>query len=898
MDWLRDSLVTLFKEQSACKILSNYYHYASYHRNNHESVNDREFINVYQQLNKQLNRDEIVNLYHMTTEKMKMDERYSRLDKSVFNLLLNYTKSMLRYDGRIIKCRYQDLLKWRMTTLKIDQDILVSAFLAMKDIHVGIKRDIFDWAIIIKSDNTRLHNLLSQGMAENHFHLKGSAPTFNLSFTGLMNDLSISKVYKVDDGVSRLGKDIDDDIPMSSAITVAALIRLILFTTMIEDRPILSRLENILRLIVENKITDEYTSMYIGEIQETINAYRFTMLTSRTTDRWDRVDYADIRIHNQDRATRHFAGERYLMYTCFKKLYEGNQEMLKYADLFYVYIVLKNTIRGELIQQNEQVGFSNFKDYQDRKTIALSNGILKRAVEPTAILSSVKSQNVESIEARIVPSRDYSDMVRQIEDMDNRITLEVLRDHENCWVDRSYISEAERRDLEYPLLSKNEKIIRKQEELKEKYFYVYHYPKRPDSLAGCQDKTILSAATRHEGYRRELKRASLNLCDIRVRHPRLASRILGIDACSDELVTRSEVYGQAFRCLKGHIPNWEYHRLYTDGYHIPLLKATYHVGEEFLDVIDGLRAIDEAIIFLELTHGDRLGHAIALGIDVRDWYTQKCNRVCLAQQDIIDNIAWLIHKIKKYHVPNGASIVNKLEELYYDYYARIYADAMRQVDDKDKIGLIPPDLYIKAWELRGDDPNAYISDEVGVTYWDRCGKRVSHDYLPEGVADLYIAYHYNAQVKLKGRTKDILKIEPYMIEATQHVQRAMQEEIRQRGIGIECNPSSNVLISNFGRYDKHPILQFNNAGLGVDEQNNPQLFASINTDDQGVFNTLLENEYALMGIALEKVKDQDGNYVYNQSNIYDWLDRIRRMGLEQSFRQHLYEKSVPIHYNL
>lgn len=39
-----------------------------------------------------------------------------------------------------------------------------------------------------------------------------------------------------------------------------------------------------------------------------------------------------------------------------------------------------------------------------------------------------------------------------------------------------------------------------------------------------------------------------------------------------------------------------------------------------------------------------------------------------------------------------------------------------------------------------------------------------------------------------------------------------------------------------------------------------------------------------MALALEKVEDEDGNKVYNTSMIYDWLDRIRQMGLEMSFK--------------
>lgn len=71
-------------------------------------------------------------------------------------------------------------------------------------------------------------------------------------------------------------------------------------------------------------------------------------------------------------------------------------------------------------------------------------------------------------------------------------------------------------------------------------------------------------------------------------------RILGIDAASNEVGCRAEVFGSVFRYLKNHI------KVVDDGLtrkKLPQLGATYHVGEEFLDIADGLRAIDEAIHF-------------------------------------------------------------------------------------------------------------------------------------------------------------------------------------------------------------------------------------------------------------------------------------------------------------
>ena len=82
------------------------------------------------------------------------------------------------------------------------------------------------------------------------------------------------------------------------------------------------------------------------------------------------------------------------------------------------------------------------------------------------------------------------------------------------------------------------------------------------------------------------------------------------------------------------------------------------------------------------------------------------------------------------------------------------------------------------------------------------------------------------------------------------------------------------------------ITQFYNEGLTFDQEklnNSSQIWTSINTDDQGVFDIKLENEYALIARALERKIDENGNPVYSKTMIYNWLDKIRKMGLEQSF---------------
>lgn len=102
------------------------------------------------------------------------------------------------------------------------------------------------------------------------------------------------------------------------------------------------------------------------------------------------------------------------------------------------------------------------------------------------------------------------------------------------------------------------------------------------------------------------------------------------------------------------------------------------------------------------------------------------------------------------------------------------------------------------------------------------------------------------------------------------------------------------MIGTFKRYASHPIIRFYNKVLVPDNskvRECPQIWVSINTDDQGVFNIKLENEYALLARALEKEVDENGKPLYSKTMIYDWLDEIREMGLRQSFLQEKREDS-------
>lgn len=102
------------------------------------------------------------------------------------------------------------------------------------------------------------------------------------------------------------------------------------------------------------------------------------------------------------------------------------------------------------------------------------------------------------------------------------------------------------------------------------------------------------------------------------------------------------------------------------------MNITYHVGEDFFDIADGLRAVEEAMIYFNLKNGDRLGHCLVLGTDVRKYYTMRYNTICCTKQVLLDNMAWLHHKCKRLF--GFTSLCYYLEGIFNQYFMKYIKD--------------------------------------------------------------------------------------------------------------------------------------------------------------------------------------------------------------------------------
>lgn len=901
--------------------------------------------------------DELHNMYYFFESEFFWQNRklkdeppggISKGDESKFNVfdaLTAFNSTVLLEEDEVV-CQYAHILRWRDMIVELEEDLFITSYLAYKDCMGADERTNFFWKPVIGHNNRALNRLVAQGIAENHFHLKGSAPLFHLSWISLMNNVDSRKFQSQLDEYeqNRLQTHITynryDNYHLSHMWRQAALIRTFLFC-MLKDTSFLLQAYRVPKDIFLELCTDEEKRKVqnilkknginsriidLKRVQELLfiqqdslsNQTAFDIrrkaaeiwIQQKLTDEkgiWDASGVIQMNIERlQDwgksildyticeeyltynpkgRVNEALAGERWFMYQIFRRIYRGKKEdiLVKYANWFYLYIVIKANMRRELIQANKNVGFDNFRRYQDRKDIFIDETVYEKIYLKMAVRDTIYNQHISSLEARIAPKESTGAMISSIEKYDNAIT-EGLKDVER-------------------------------EALLNRYFYVVHFIKRSEHCIAGMDNL---EKCRHYQHRKVLEKQARAIVKLRNEGNSAAARILGIDACSPELWCRSEVFGQTFRFLKDHRVK-DTDQKYI-GFVCPQLMATYHVGEDFLDVIDGLRAIDEAIRFLNLRCGDRLGHALALGVDIDEWYEVKLNRVLINKMGYLDNLMWLYAKIRKYRIGDCTAAIEYIEKRFDEYFKEIYRNNM----DTEKIDSILNEAkeyydglgvrhgydyknlnfgiheYYDSWKLRGDNPALYedgyfkikgnmfdewdeyaINKEFPINYKIR--------YNPE-ISILYYMYHYNKRVKVIGDQIIEIKVNDKIKDAIKKVRIRMQREISDMGIGIEANPSSNYLIGTFRRYDKHPISKWYNLGLtnNMEELDEcPQMQISINTDDQGIFATYIENEYAYIALALEKATDQEGKKLYNRTMILQWLDNIRKSGINQSFLKNI-----------
>lgn len=420
------------------------------------------------------------------------------------------------------------------------------------------------------------------------------------------------------------------------------------------------------------------------------------------------------------------------------------------ARAFHYYLLILGVCNRLLVQQTDAFGFEQFQKYTSNNFREFSERTYPQRFMQ---LAGNDLQNIRHIEGRFSPKtsvHDNTTIINKIVEGYNRLN----QSQNTVGVPQTSLS------------------------------LVAHFIKRSEHHKGN---------VRFSGLRKDLDKRADALIALVNTNSSYAKLVTGVDAAASEFDTPPEVFAPSFRRLREH----------------GLCHFTYHAGEDFFHVLSGLRAIYEAIEFLGMQAGDRIGHATAAGMDVRVWKQNVGDRLWMRIEDYLDDLVfayYLIVVMKERELePFLPKISLRIEELA----SKIYPGKYRVME------------MIEAWLQRKEPPVSLKSENSSI---------------PEQIC----LYYHSEEGRERG--KKICIVDAYEIFGEKELvcfQKLILKVMHQKQIVIETLPTSNVIIGHhhgFSTYHLYNWYRWSKEGIMV-----PSIV--VGTDDAGIFATNIYNEY-------------------------------------------------------
>lgn len=741
----------------------------------------------------------------------------------VFTILAKFGEETLNLHNATPRVKFPQLLRWSDLSRYVEENLLTTPYVAIANLRDGYTQNSFCWPNVLGHDNGEINDLLDSGISDIHSHLYAATDVFEFNWLTAMNyPETISAVCEalqsqgkgkdflnkgrrlMYDGVARFSRY---HFSLADWMLIAAYLRLRIYNDLIgENHNPYNLTVNILMDITED------ANIVINEVK-TVREWLISSKKGLITSNGIFLDYLISKETGTDKLTEKqlispymiHHGERWLLYEYLTRYFGSDDRHLREsAPFLWLYLVIRSKIRREFVQVNSLVGFDNFQRYQGRKAYFISARKCEKLNEVAlryAVQAALAENPKDNLEGRI-----SSGLAR---------TIVKVKFWKSIFGDKDFFSEEDMR----------------------RFSFVIHFLKRRPRIP-IEDGAMRYAGLSKiydEDMRRilEHQRWQSRMLDMESMGARVP-RFVGIDAASSELGCRPEVFAEY------------YARANREGIH----NFTFHAGEDFFDILDGMRTIDETIRFLRFSRGCRIGHALALATDPYTYYRERHSTMILPAQELLDNLAWMLYKGDKLDVMFHRSTVAFL---------------------RNNIVKLMHKLHYNHVDI----------EEYCQALWHRCDSEECLKRLTNEERQVIDDYFGSAKVINDGcKTEHVTSLPPHWSEDVANLQEAILSEFERNGIVVECNPTSNLRIGRFDRYSEHPVFKFH----GVRYDRKHAIPASINTDDSGVFATSLRNEYSLIAAALYKETDENGLRKYSDREIEEYIEILVRYGNRSRFR--------------
>ena len=457
------------------------------------------------------------------------------------------------------------------------------------------------------------------------------------------------------------------------------------------------------------------------------------------------------------------------------------------AVKFHHYLLIKGLIHQFLVMQHSQVGFSQFQlltfnNFRDSAEKQYKERFLQLA-------GNLDFPCLKVLEGRFSP-KDNS--------LKNSLLVSNIVKGFKC---------AKR---ESDLLSHTELSL------------IAHFIKQPEK----GERKYLPI--RHRFLRNDLKKKAIALVSF-IKNSKYGKYITGVDAAANEMDAGPEVFAPTFRFLRK----------------AGIKHFTFHVGEDFRHLLSGLRFIMEAVDFLNLQRGDRLGHCTAIGIVPELWIRRVGNVCFLPQGEWLDNLVFVWEMIKESGniqlQPLVLNIESHITELSHKVYGKCY----------------PPYILKEAWNMRKFNPFIYLEKESSeADDWSLVDTMEDIHWIKEAlnktdIKEIFELYHASSVIGGTNNYDEIIEVKTdQLVNSSQLLvlQNIVLEQLSKKGIVVEVLPTSNLRISYYQSLEEHHLKRW----LDTSKSNCMLPPVVLGTDDPGIFMTNIFNEYAKAYLALER----------------------------------------------
>ena len=746
----------------------------------------------------------------------------------LFLPLNHFCREVLTDEHDTPRVRFDNLLRWHDLTQYVGEDLFVTSYLAGKDVLRGNVRSEFLWPDVLPHDNYQLNRILAEGLVDLHAHLMATSDVFGFSWLALMNAPSADKFgdtpYQEFD--IQLPSAVNS-LPLHQWGTLAAAIREGIYRLVEQGQPFEEALLMELLSSRQRNIElsrDVWASVGIHKV----DAFRLPDNSA--------IDYAIskeavVNLDTEDLQSPYMIhlGERRLLYRYFCMYYSKDIHAITAVPWVYLYHLIKAKFRREFIKTNPLLGLANFQRYERRKWDYTQGK--EGAMYQYAVQTSIGKSGANHLEARVSPGT--VDRLRFPKGKQELSDTPALPLFDSIFLDTAYIAHEH-----YPNLT-----------------FVIHFIKQSEDAGKGEIRYAMMRKKIESDMNKVIQSLQRNKRAKELGLPLLC----GLDAAGNELNCRPELFAPFYRLAR------------AEG----MRHFTYHAGEDYYDLIDGMRAIDELMMFMEYSHGCRIGHALALGVNPRKYYESRHYNVIMPKQVLLDNMVWMNHKSRIFdHLlqPSTVEFIQRTTLLLYK--------EIGYGEDFDEYS------YWQSMMLRGDRDDFYSLDDNPQNSNRRLtalcrSKEAEEARRNKKATQLYTEYLRNSEIRRKGNEPCAYHLPKPIHKDVCTLQEAMLCDIEHRGICIECNPSSNLQTGFFDRYDELPLFRFMSIDSSV---SNHSLQISINTDDRGVFATSLVNEYSLIAASLYKQTNEESRPRYSADEINQYIKRIIEHSRYMSFK--------------